>query len=1377
MGTFPMMASTSTLRRVAASAAVAAIVATTFLVASPARAADLVVTRTLPVTAGVIFGTLEWDLLVHNGGTGNANGAIITETLGGNFPAATATCTAATGGAVCPTFSQSSTGAGRVLSGPIPTLPNGGEIRIHIVATLPANPGSYQLLATVVRPIDEIPVTDSVVSQIFVRPISTDLAVTHSETVSGGANGVGGANGSPVASLNGDTTPVVPFPRTVTYRITNNGPDPVGSSAYSYTVGSNPLFSVSSIRSGTTKSTGSEAFIGAAAQYMASVPEYTSRPPVDSYVQRSFATPLVCQATGLTCPATTMYVISIEEGWFAETNRQTYFPIGWLDHEPTFVQSAGGGLDLIQADTDALNRNPFPNQAIEAGDAAIFTATWTDPLASLYSLLKPGTDALSSTSQLQAAGLLQCVPVESAHLVAQRIDYSGSVGDTNLGNNSEDAGATVTRSCIDGDLRVTIVSTAGGNTTVTRGEDITTVYTITNTGPGLVDRIIGSMSAPVLNWDGYSVGVPSCATSNLAAPCPTVAQLTAMLSGETEVTGVNLVAGAVWTITLTTASGIPVCGATGYTTGTQYLYIDQAGTGPAFHDISAVNNSASTPLVAAPQIGCGTGTVPYDLAVTKTGPFDAAGNPLSNVPVGSVAYYRLTYTNTSTNDVLIKNARFFDEPDYFTSSPAMYYLYDRGFVVGGSGMPLSVSNGAAVSLVTTSAVTCVANGDAVCPTGLFTMAYYPLGSGHAFGTFAGIIPSLPAVSVNPAANIELLVPFIEGHLITNSENVANCLPDSPHAFTVANSSAVKAGDLFGYGLPVSPRTQIITANGAGSVVPEADWVETVTTNNTSVANSTTVLPPCVTGHHLTLDKTVSPPSTETTLGAGDVAAFDVLVGNDGTSGMDLVTLSDSTYILCSNGGYSYNSNPCGELGSPTITCTVVDITVGGICPSGVLAFDEEFGRLTWGTLGDFSTLPAGSSLRFNISFAVTGRNANTAVVQNEARVWGPGLAVVREADYDETGTTPSQVGPIDTATITLPPPPGLSIAKSVDLPLAAPGDTVTYTVTVLNGAITTQPAGLRFADPVPAGLDSFTSVACTPIMGPSAAPLIPAVCPGVISNDANGIAATLPAVPGNSGLKFTITAIATDQLSSVNNSASVNNANAGLRATTNFATPVPGTSAIQGFKAIYNMTRPGAQNFKQGERLDYVISYANVSIYDIPNFQITDTLPGQVIYGGGMTVASSGGSTATADPLFDGSTNVRSVLPGAVLKAGGVITIRVPVTVRMGFDGPLISNQATGSGTGIIGEVPTDNVDDRNPACPQVIENIPCLPTGVIVTSGSVTQAQVPGLDPNVINQFVFALSSTGSNFTAPLSLGGILLLSGIMALAIRRRVLPKGLR
>jgi uncharacterized repeat protein (TIGR01451 family) len=477
---------------------------------------------------------------------------------------------------------------------------------------------------------------------------------------------------------------------------------------------------------------------------------------------------------------------------------------------------------------------------------------------------------------------------------------------------------------------------------------------------------------------------------------------------------------------------------------------------------------------------------------------------------------------------------------------------------------------------------------------------------------------------------------------------------------------------------------------------------------------------------------------------GDTLTYDVVLTSTGTLGINRYSFGDSTaQPICRDG---IQSNPsgvagqarCGETVLTGLTCAA---TGGAVCPSVAelaaavteVNTNRQSISVSGGTNGNYAApaIPIGDTLTFTSTYTVSGLNSFTGAFSNDA--------------YNSGQSGPNSFStPASRVVLNIPQAAGISLSKDVDKLQVGEGETVTYTIDITNGGNGPLAAGASFVDPLPVGLTAFASVTCTGMPGPAALPNNGnGVCPGSITNNASGASATLPEMLPNTMLRFTITAVAPTGgvITSIGNEARVviptGATQVTVVASANFAVPsareTEQAKPMVGFKSVKNATS-GGNSVLPNEQLVYTISYANVGGMDIANFQIKEALPSYVTYSGGASISTAGPiSSATINPSFNGTSNTELLAPGAVLGGAGAIIVTLPVKVNADVPkGTVIANQAQGSGSGVTGSVPTDNVDNTNPACPATAP-APCLPTGVKVPPDSVPQHQTPGLDPVLV--------------------------------------------
>ena len=1340
-----------------------------------AQAADLIVVRTLTTASGVSSTFVTYDVAFKNGGPGSANGATFSEQLPPGFVVTgSVVCTGAFGGATCPvtvvTNNNPNNSPVPLISGTIGSFPQFSSVRLRITMKLAPQEGSFELTGSISSAGESNPASNTAISTIYVRSLVLDLRTSYSSTFPdiGGNFGNGGATGN--VPLSGDTLGTQ-LPASVTYRLENNGPDLATPTAFSWRTGSaysrNDFLAYASVEWMRT-SYGQPVGTG-------------NTNPSDNDVR---ITPMTCVATATAvCAAPTLYFIEIKDVGF-----------GWLDRLPTVTPVATPGavffkLELSSADiADALaHPNPLYGQSLPAGAALQLTASLTNAsYGSEWSKNSAGDagEYVLTDSALTATNALArtvCQPNAEKLAVYAKVSYVdegtglsyAAVSDADLSNNTAELTGNVTRTCPHADIQsVSVSATSNGDGTVLDGENYDAVFEIHNIGtlPSGPIALTANFQLPT-NWNGATAHISCNSSDTPGSPCPSQALLDDMLArGGTQVVmnGTTLAPNAYWTLHLSGVAGTTTCPGN-FDTGLLPLRIEAYAIGA--DDIDPSNNSGlpSSDLVLAPQ-PCSGATQPYSLQVNKTGPFAADGvTPVGTIgapiAVGDRAYFKITLTNTSTIGVAIVNAILRDSLPSRISEPSNTFISSQSAADGPfqqapgqpGNLPLTQDVNGTQTIIA-SGIVCTPFGGALCPaslTGADTQA------GDSYSSFEGIIPLLPATSCpvgvtcitpwDPAARVELLVPY------RDEPGAAGC--------TLAGDTRIRTQN----------RAQLFTASATSTLSPADGTPAVAVPYETSSASTTSIYrlaePPCPTNGVVAVSKTLTSPvlpatpNGSNTVYAGAIAngpvTYQVVINNasgNGT-GFDVVSFSDEQpRLTCRDGNVS---NPSGQPGGDR--CGVVVVTSlncsasgGAVCPSAsqrndaVAAAPGNGGNLlvSWGTPGDFTTLQDGASVTFTVGYTVSGVNQFTGSLDNT------GSATAKFGVGSVTAAS--------TATVNLPFAAGISMSKTVDKLQAAAGETVTYTIDVVNGGNGLQAGGAVFTDPLPAGLSAFGTPTCVGIAGPSPNPGI-GNCPGVITNDGSGIQATLPPIPANSGMRFTITAVAPvgGIVTSVNNAAQVVAPALGggtntLRATTNFAIPSAAEAAagsgLLGFKSVVNLTRPGSAFAFPGDSLRYTVSYFNNGAADVASFMVTDALPASVAYAGGANLTPSGPVTGAAlNPGYNGAGQTALLAPGAVLGAGGVVVFTIPVTVNAATAiGTTVLNQASATGTGITGSVATDNVDNTNPLCSIASVPAPCLPAGVTVAGGSVPQAQTAAVEPVAVPVVGFLAPNISKSGTLP---------------------------
>lgn len=153
----------------------------------PPSAVDLAIVKTGPASVGLGAG-ITYTLTVTNNGPAAADGATVNDPVPAAISGVSASCTSATGGAVCGTVDV----AGNAVSAIVATFPSGGQVVLTINGTAPNTPQTVVNTATVAPPpgtIDNNPANNSSsVSTNIPNPLA-DLAISKSGPASVAAGG------------------------------------------------------------------------------------------------------------------------------------------------------------------------------------------------------------------------------------------------------------------------------------------------------------------------------------------------------------------------------------------------------------------------------------------------------------------------------------------------------------------------------------------------------------------------------------------------------------------------------------------------------------------------------------------------------------------------------------------------------------------------------------------------------------------------------------------------------------------------------------------------------------------------------------------------------------------------------------------------------------------------------------------------------------------------------------------------------------------------------------------------------------------------------------------------------------------------------------
>lgn len=329
--------------------------------------------------------------------------------------------------------------------------------------------------------------------------------------------------------------------------------------------------------------------------------------------------------------------------------------------------------------------------------------------------------------------------------------------------------------------------------------------------------------------------------------------------------------------------------------------------------------------------------------------------------------------------------------------------------------------------------------------------------------------------------------------------------------------------------------------------------------------------------------------------------------------------------------------------------------------------------------------------------------------------------------------------------------PGRLLVKSADLSVTktdgrttiSAGASTTYTIVVGNAGVSDSGI-VSFSDTIPATVTNVTW-SCTASSGSS--------CGATTSGTGNTINVTDVSILNGGTLTYTVNGIvapATTVGTVITNSAKILRSNdvtdpndpttigAGNNTATD-TTTVTAAPVLSGYKSVQLTTDTGTSGVSSGDTLTWRVTYANTGTVDVHNFQITDVLDSDVtlvgaLAAGNITVNATQAVSPAPNTSYTGAGNNNLFASSFTFKAGGVVTVDIPVTIGSAVtNGQILKNQSTATSNDLpaVG-VKTDNIDNTTTG----------LPTGVTPLTSSIAQTQTAAIDPTTVT----AVSSIVSN-------------------------------
>ncbi|WP_177183149.1 beta strand repeat-containing protein [Deinococcus reticulitermitis] len=170
-----------------------------------------------------------------------------------------------------------------------------------------------------------------------------------------------------------------------------------------------------------------------------------------------------------------------------------------------------------------------------------------------------------------------------------------------------------------------------------------------------------------------------------------------------------------------------------------------------------------------------------------------------------------------------------------------------------------------------------------------------------------------------------------------------------------------------------------------------------------------------------------------------------------------------------------------------------------------------------------------------------------------------------------------------------------------------------------------------------------------------------------------------------------------------------------------YATPI-----VDGYKSVRLTTDADSSgSVTAGDTLTWTVTYVNTGNSNVSNFQINDTLPGNVTFTPGtQVITQGGGSAAPPNTAYNGTTNTGLLAANATLGVNSTVTVSIPVVVGAGAAGTTLSNQASAAGTGLTATL-SDSVDSTTVFPPLVTASA----GWTAPAAGSVAQTQTSAIE------------------------------------------------
>ncbi len=1113
------------------------------------RTADLSVTKTDGVTSVNAAGTTTYTVTVSNAGP-NSTTATLTDPAVTGLTKTGVTCTAATGGAVCPT---SPTVSGLESGLALGKIPSGATLTFSVTANVTATSGSVSNTVTVAVPsttIEPSTANNSATDTDTVTPVA-DLSVTKTDGVS---------------SVNASGT------TTYTIRVTNAGPSSV---------------------TGATLTDAAVAGLTVTSVACSGTPGQCSAAPTTAQLQAGYALPAL--ASGQFYELTVTGTVTATGGSLANT-ATVAAPSGTTD--PSTANNTATDTDTVTPVTDVAVSKTVNVVAAGPGGTVTYTIrAWNNGPS------PAGAATLTDTVSASLTGVTwTCAGTGGATCSAASGSGNAISVTVNLGTDTGSATTADTRYVtltVTGTLVSSATGTLGNTASVSDASDSTPANNTASVSTRVVDAVndTGSVTfnqgATFTILANDTVGGAAATTSN--ATLPTIVTNGGLTGLSVNASGQLVLAASALNLPGTYTVTYQICDATLTTacdTATIAITVTPAAADLAVTKAQRAGTSGTFQTTALSVVQGG--TVQYQIVVTNNGPSAVTNAPFTDaVPANLTGLSVVSATGTGTTCTAS-----------FTGSTL------NGSFSGASGTSCTVTiQGTATT------------------TGTFTnSASVTAPSGITDATTGNNTASVNT-TVTPAADLAIdksgPVAVGGGGTVSYTIRVWNNGPSSvtgatvtdslPSGFTVTGISCAATGT-------ATCGTQTFTASSVS-----------ITTGTLSLDTNTANAAPD--GNFLTYTLTGTAPASGTLSNTASVAApagttDPTAANNTSAAAVTRVVdaVNDATVNLAFGTGGTVTVLGNDTVGGAAATTANVAVTVqnaGGITGLTVNAS---------GQLVVPAGTPAGS---YTVTYQICDATVTTACDAATVAV-NVGAA---SADLTITKTGPA---------------------------FAKPGETITYTLTVTNAGPNSA-TGVTVSDTLPTGLTYVSSAPAATVSGQTLSWTL-----GTLAASASQTITVTATAPVEATL------LSTPATRTLTNTASVSSATTDPTPANNTATAVTQMVAAKLTKSVRNVTQNTTFGTSggglPGEVLEYCIAFENIGGAPLPNFVVTDHVPGTTnAQTGGYDAEEASAATGfgvkltrgTTTPTTSYFTSAADADVGALSSSGGTFG-RGTMTVNLG---------------------------------------------------------------------------------------------------------------